>query len=44
MVGIEYSTDNYKYLKVSVRAIIENPEMITYIPDHLKTKKMLNDV
>ena len=40
MVDSEYSTDYYKYTKISIGAIIKNPEMLRLVPDHLKTKKM----
>ena len=40
MVGSEYSLDsNYKSSKISIGAIIKNPEMLSMIPDNLKTKK-----
>ena len=39
MVDSKYSTD-YKSLKVRIQVIIKNPEMLKFIPDHLKTKKM----
>ena len=42
MVDHKYSTDNFKSLKVSIGAIIKNPEMIKFACDHLKTKKSLN--
>ena len=38
MVGSGYSTDNYKSSKISIGAIIKNPEMLKFVPDHLKTK------
>ena len=28
-----------KTLKVSIRTIINNPEMLWFVPDHLKTEK-----
>ena len=37
MVDSEYSTDNCKSLKIIVVAIIKNPEMLRFVPDHLKT-------
>ena len=40
MVDSEYSTNNYKSLKIITGAITKNPEMLRFIPDHLKTKKM----
>ena len=40
MVDSEYSTDDYKYSKKSIGTIIKNPEMLKFVPDHLKTKNM----
>ena len=40
MVDSEYSPHNCKSLKIIVGAIKKNPEMLSFIPDHLKTKKM----
>ena len=40
MVDSEYDTDNYKYLKITIRAIIKNPKMLIIVLDHLETKKM----
>ena len=37
------STDNCKPLKTNIGAKIKNPEMLKFIPDHLKTKKMCKD-
>ena len=34
------SRDNCKSLKTSIGVKIKNPEMLKFIPDHLKTKKM----
>ena len=42
MVDSEYSTDNYKSSKIGIRSVIENPEMLKFIPDPLKTKQMYN--
>ena len=39
MVDRDYSTDHYKYSKISIGAIIKNLEMLKVVPDHLKTKK-----
>ena len=41
MVDSDYSTDNYKSSKTSIRAIRENREMLKFISDHLKNKKYL---
>ena len=40
MVDSEYSTDNYKFLKLSIEQKVKNPQMLRSVPDHLKTKKM----
>ena len=30
----------YKSLDINIRTVIKNPEMLKFVPDHLKTKKM----
>ena len=40
MADSDYSTDNYKSLKISIGTVIKNPEMVRFIPNHLKTKSM----
>ena len=40
MVDSEYSTNDYKSLKISIRAVIKNPEMRGFVPGHLNTRKM----
>ena len=40
MVGSEYSTNNYKSLRINIGAIIKDPEMLRFVHDHLKTKMM----
>ena len=40
MVDSESSPGSYKTLKVSIGAIIQNPEMLEFVPDQLKTRKM----
>ena len=40
MVDSKYSTDDCKSLKINIRAIMKNPEMLRLVPDQLKTKKM----
>ena len=40
MVDSGYSTDDYKSPKISIRKIMKNPELLKFIPDQLKTKKM----
>ena len=32
--------DSYKSLNVSIGTIMKNPEMLKFVSDHLKTKKM----
>ena len=43
MVDSDYSKDNSNNLKISTGAVIKNPEMLKFVPDHLKTKKMCKD-
>ena len=40
MVNTEYSTDNYKSLRITTGTIIKNPKMISFVPDHFKAKRM----
>ena len=40
MVDSEYSTNISKSLKISIGAVMKNPETLKFVPDHLKTKKM----
>ena len=40
MVDSEYSPGNHKSSKISIGAIIKNTEMLKFVPDYLKTKKM----
>ena len=37
MVG---SINIYKSLNISIRTVMKNPEMLKFVPDYLKTKKM----
>ena len=30
----------YKSLYISIGTVMKNPEMLKFVPDHLKTKKM----
>ena len=32
--------DVCKSLNISIRTVIKNPEMLKFVPDHLKSKKM----
>ena len=36
------SIDIYKSLNVNIVTVMKNPEMLKFVPDHLKTKKMCN--
>ena len=39
MVDSEYSMDIYKSVKISVGTVMKNPEMLKFVPAHLKVKK-----
>ena len=39
MVDKEYSTGDYKYSNISSGAAKKDPEMLKFIPDHLKKQK-----
>ena len=34
------SMETYKSLNINIGTVMKNPEMIKFVPDHLKTKKM----
>ena len=38
------SIDIYKSLNVNIVTVMKNPEMLKFVPDHLKTKKMCKNV
>ena len=40
IVDSENSPDNYKTLKICIRTTAKNPEMLKFVPDHLRTKVM----
>ena len=40
----ENSPDNYKALKIGIGAMIKNLEILRFIPDHFKTKKMCKKI
>ena len=42
MVDSEYGTDNYNSSKISIGAVIKNPEILKFVPDYLKTKQLCN--
>ena len=33
------SMDIYKYLNINIGTVMKNPEMLKFVPGHLKTKK-----
>ena len=40
MVDSEYSMDIYKSVRISIATALKNREMLKFVPDHLKNKKM----
>ena len=40
MVDFKYNMDIYISVKVSIGTVMGNPEMLKFVLDHLKTKKM----
>ena len=32
----------YKSLNINIGTVMKNPEMLKFVPDHLRTKKMCN--
>ena len=36
------SMDIYKSLNICIGTVMKNPEMLKFVPDHLKTKKCLS--
>ena len=40
MVDTEYNTENYKSPKIIIVTIMRNPEILKFVPDHIKTKKI----
>ena len=40
MVDSEYSMNIYNFVTISIGAVVKNPEMLKFVLDHLKTKKM----
>ena len=43
MVDSEYSTEDYKTPKLNIAAIMKKSEMLKFVPNHLKTKKLCKD-
>ena len=42
MVDSEHSLGDYKPSKISIKEVMKNPEMLKFVPDHLKTKQIGN--
>ena len=40
MIDSEYIVNIYKSVKVSIGTVVKNPEMLKFVLDYLKTKKM----
>ena len=40
MVDSEYNTNIYKSLNISIGTIMRNPEILKFVPGHLKTKNI----
>ena len=40
MVDSEYSMDIYNSLKIIIGTAMKNPELLKFVPDHLKTEKL----
>ena len=40
MVDSKYSMGIFKSVKVSIGKVMKNAEMLTFVHDHLKTKKL----
>ena len=39
MVDREYNMDIYKPIKIIIGKVMRNPQMLKFVPDHLKTKE-----
>ena len=42
MIDGGYNMEIYKFVKASIGTVVKNPEMLKFVLDHLKTKKMCN--
>ena len=40
MVDSEYGMGIYKSVKISIATVMKNPQMLKFIPGHIKTKQM----
>ena len=41
MVDSEHSLGDSKPSKLSIKEVMKNPEMLKFVPDHLKTKQVM---
>ena len=41
--SMDDSMDIYKSLNINIGTAVKNPEILKFLPDHLKTKKMCKD-
>ena len=39
MVDREHNMDIYKPIKIIIGKVMRNPQMLKFVPDHLKTKE-----
>ena len=44
MIDSEYSMEIFKSWNISIGTVMKNPEMLKFVPDHVKTKKMFKHV
>ena len=44
MVDSKNNQQNYETLNISIETIIGNSEMLRFVPDHLKTRKICKNV
>ena len=40
MVDSEYNMNVFKSVKIRIGTVMRNPEMLEFVPNHLRTKKM----
>ena len=43
MVDSEYSMNIYKSVRINIGTVMKNPEMLKFVPDHLKTKTIFKN-
>ena len=42
MVDSEHNIGIYKSVKISIGTVMESPEMLKFVPDHLRTKRCVS--